>query len=587
MIDYRLLQTADIHLGHRQYNLAQRERDMVSSFNHTLKQVQAHDANAIIIPGDLFHSRDLRPKVLQAAEEALGRVPDDVPVLVSPGNHDENLTRRPVTWLEYLHRQDKITLLQADLSSQGHSNVAPAEMFPSPEAATKGRGTGSERDVPGYVDLEAPSLDGPLRVFGLQYRGGYIDTALDDVAAAIRAVAEQAGDPAQTVLLAHFGVEEEAPDLGATVRYADLTAIEPLVDYLALGHIHKPYRGPDEDTWLFNSGALEAHNTQEATWKLGYFTVDFTSDGVEATHHRSKRRPFYRVTFEVDAYDTWGDLKTGFDERVADEQEQVATHCRRDEYTAQNKPRVPVIDLRLTGHLSFDRQDLNVDTLERTIIDEYDACYCQTQVGVTTAEILDLLDDMENDAVFTDSGALRTDLLEGEVFEQVATNTAYSNNTAAMAQTLARAKEMAMKEDAGGDALADYLQQQRQDTFPGGVGAVDVTYAEAAASADASGVDSETFQAVHTGEEVDPVEAAEQATQSNGNETLESTVTADDGGVANNDPGTGERTSEGDKASIPDVEPDSGSTATNENTSLASWIEEPAEDSPSMGGDQE
>ncbi len=587
MTSCRLLQTADIHLGHRQYNLAQRERDMVSSFNHTLNQVQTHDADAVVIPGDLFHSRDLRPKVLQAAEAALGQVPDDVRVLVSPGNHDENLTRRPVTWLEYLHRRDKITLLQADLSSQGHSDVDPTEMFPSPEAATEGRGTGSERDVPGYVDLEAPDLDGPLRVFGLQYRGGYIDTALDDVAAAIRAVAEQAGAPAQTVLLAHFGVEEEAPDLGATVRYADLTAIEPLVDYLALGHIHKPYRGPDEDTWLFNPGALEAHTTQEATWDLGYFTVDLTSDGVEATHHRSKRRPFYRVTFEVDAYDTWGDLKTGFDERVADEREQVETHCRRDEYTAEDKPRAPVIDLRLTGHLSFDRRDLNVDALERTIIDEYDACYCQTQVGVTTAEILDLLDDMENDAVFTESGALRTDLLEGEVFEQVATNTAYSNNTAAMAQTLARAKTMAIQEDAGGDALADYLQQQRQDTFSEGVGAADVTYTEAAASADAGGVDSETFQAVHAGEEVDPVEAAEQATQSDGNKTLESAATTDDRGAANNDLGAGESTSVGDGTSIPDVESDSGSTATNENENLESWIEEPTEDSSSMGGDRE
>lgn len=89
MTDSRIPHTADIHLGHRQYNLAQRERDMVSSFDATLREVSNYDVDAVIIPADLFHSRDLRPKVLQAAEEALGQVPENISVLVSLRNHGE------------------------------------------------------------------------------------------------------------------------------------------------------------------------------------------------------------------------------------------------------------------------------------------------------------------------------------------------------------------------------------------------------------------------------------------------------------------------------------------------------------------
>lgn len=508
MTDIRLLHTADIHLGHRQYNLSQRERDMVSSFNHTIKQAEPHDADAIIIPGDLFHSRDLRPRVLQAAEQALETVPNDIPILVSPGNHDENLTRRPVTWLEYLHRQNRITLLQADLTGPGDSTDDPARMFPSPTDAANENGTGIDGNIPGYIDLTPDSADGPIRVFGLQYRGGYIDTALEDAATAIEAVNTAQGQPSHTVLLAHFGVEEEAPDLGATVRYADLTPLEPFVDYLALGHIHKPYEGPDADPWLFNPGSLEAHDTQEATWDLGYFITDLNPEGVDATHHQSKRRPFYRFEFEVDHYKTWSGLKEGFQTQMRDEQSQVEAHCKRDPFTSKGTPRKPVIDLRLTGHLNFDRRDLDINTLESMIIDAYNGCYCQTQVGVTTAQILDLLDDIDDEAVFTESGALRTDLLEDQVFEQIAETTAYSSNPQAMAQTLTKAKIMAIEENAGGEAIADHLQDQRRDAFSGGVGATDVTYEEVASTADRGGVDTETFQAVHAGEDVDPVEAS-------------------------------------------------------------------------------
>ena len=65
---------ADTHLGHRQYGLKQREDDMASTLQSALTEmVEQRDTDAIVLPGDLFHSRDLRPKILHQAEQQLSR----------------------------------------------------------------------------------------------------------------------------------------------------------------------------------------------------------------------------------------------------------------------------------------------------------------------------------------------------------------------------------------------------------------------------------------------------------------------------------------------------------------------------------
>lgn len=515
-MNYRLLHAADVHLGHRQYNLKNRQGDMFLTFRKTLQEgVNEHEVDAILVPGDLFHSRDLSPSVLESAEKAFELVPDDIPVLVSPGNHDQNLNRRAMTWLEYLHQRDVITLLQPDFEGVNNGERPVEELFPSLAAAEDNEGTGVDGTVPGYVDLDVPAFDAPVRVFGLEYRGGYIDTALDQVHTAIEAVNNRTGEPAHTVLMAHFGVVDEVPDLGASVRYSTLQQFEGLVDYLALGHIHKPYEGPADEPWFFNPGSLEAHDTQEARWNLGYYVTDIERDSIEPHHHTSKRRPFYSYDWDVDGYESWANLAGAFDEAVADERSDVVDFCSAEHYaTSDGTPRAPVIDFRIQGHLEFDRRDLDVDTLESKLTDAIDPIHVQTKVSVTTAEILDLVEGLDEDAVFTDTGTLRTEVLEGEVFTTVAEQTPYAEDPEATAEVLARAKELVIEEGASGESVADYLQRRRQEVFADGVGAVDPEFDDVADRADAGGVDAETFAAVQAGENVDPVEAAQRSTTS-------------------------------------------------------------------------
>jgi len=494
---------------------------MYATFKRTLKDgVDDHSVDAVFIPGDLFHSRDLRPSVLETAERALDVVPEDVPVLVTPGNHDQNLDRREMTWLEYLHQRGAITLLQPDFAGVSQGERSVEKLFPSPQSAGEGEGTGVKGAVPGYVDLEVPGSDAPLRVFGLEYRGGYIDTALEQTKTAIEAVNDRAGEPSHTLLMAHFGVADEVPDLGAAVRYSTLQQLEDIIDYLALGHIHKPYEGPGNNPWFFNPGSLEAHSTEEARWELGYYVTELGAEGFNAKHQASKRRPFYTFDWDVDGYDRWSDLVDEFREAVDSKRTDIETWCSRNEYTTKDgDPRSPVIDLQIQGHLEFDRRDLDVEALESTIAEATDAVHVQTKASVTTAEIIDLVEEMDEDAVFTDTGTLRTEILEEEVFTTMAEQTPYSEDPEVAAEALAHAKELVIEEQASGESIADYLQERRQQAFSGGVGSVDPTYDEVADHADDGGIDNEIFNAVHAGEEVDPVEAAVQTTEAESDES--------------------------------------------------------------------
>lgn len=467
-----LAHLADTHIGHRQYGLKQREDDMVSTFRHTLGRIADADTDAILLPGDLFHSRDLRPKTLDRVEQALRElVPADVPVIVSRGNHDENLSPRDVTWLSYLHRRGHIVLLEADLER----NTETAQFDPY-DPTTPGENAG-------FVDLPTDA-GGPVRVFGLQWRGARTSRALEQVAAGIRATNAEHGEPAYTILLGHFGMEDEVPTLGATITHADLQEVRDLVDYLALGHIHKRY---DAAGWIYNPGSPEAHNTREGRddWGHGYYSIDLTptpeADAAgtlthEVTHHETKRRPYYGIEFPVTSYESPGELETGFRDHVRGKIDAIERRCAKDVYTRGGNRRAPILDLRFTGTLQFSRADLRTDELADWAKETCDALYVQTTTGVRTADVQALIDELEGEDVFVD-GKLNTSALERQVFETIATESEYSDHTDDVADVLERAHGMAQGGEDVED-ITDVISSRRRELFPEMTADVTVDVAE-------------------------------------------------------------------------------------------------------------
>ncbi len=455
-----LTHIADTHLGHRQYGLKQREDDMVSTVRTTFQEmIGERETDGILLPGDLFHSRDVRPKVLDKVEQELSQLPDDVPVLVSRGNHDENLTPREVTWLNYLHRRGHIVFLKADLEAD--SETARFEPY-DPE---------KPGDNAGFYDIEIPEFDGPVRVFGLQWRGARTKRALQQVANGIKATNAEHGEPAATVLLAHFGMEDEVPTLGGTVTHAELQDVKEHVDYLALGHIHKRY---EAGGWIYNPGSPEAHNTREGRpdWEHGYFSISLTTTAdetekaiqYEVSHHSTKRRPYCRVEFDVTEYDSPSELENGFQDHVRREQSRIDEYCRKEEFTANGDPRAPIIDLRFSGTLQFSRGDFRTDELAEWVKEECEALYVQVNTGIRTADIQQLISEIDEDEVFQD-GRLNTAALEHRVFETIAKESIYDEQAEDVADVLGNAHQMAQAEEAVED-IRDSVSSARRDLFP-------------------------------------------------------------------------------------------------------------------------
>ena len=445
------LHLADIHLGRQQYGLPQRATDAKLSFEHALSQVSTAEADAVLLPGDLFDSRDVRPDTLASVEEVLADV--DVPVIVSPGNHDQNMSRRRnLTWLQYLNNKGLITLLSADFAGD-RASFAPTD----PDTPRQGGG--------GYVDLETD--EGVVRVFGVQYRGAYMKRQIPAVVDGIESVNSSEGEPAATVVLAHFGIDDAVPDLGATVSVAALTPLMDAVDYVALGHIHKRYEVEN----VYNPGSLEAFSVQEGRWTdaHGYYVVD-TADW-SATHRVSKRRPYVTVEFDVSGYRTFDDLRAAFEDAVGDEQEMVERVCSNAEFQAgDGSRRAPIVNLRLTGTLLLDHVAFDVDSLREIAEETLDALYVQPTDNTERKAIQELLGDIDRDEAFAADGTVNTDALQERVFTTLAEESRYSAAADDVAATLDELEGLVTEDGAGVGEAASYLRERRRELFPEGVG---------------------------------------------------------------------------------------------------------------------
>lgn len=446
----QLAHAADIHLGHRQYGLSQREVDARLSFQHFLSQAEQNDVDAILIPGDLFDSRDIRPETLQQTEELLDNV--EPPVIVSPGNHDENMSRRrSLTWLQYLNNRGLITLLTADLTDD-KATFAPTET----DSPREGGG--------GYVDIERD--EELVRCFGLQYRGAYIDRDIPKAATGIQAVNESEPEPDCTVLLAHFGVDDAVPDLGANVARSALTELEDLVDYIALGHIHKRY---ESGTVAHNPGSLEAFTIQEGRWDNDHGYYFYDTQTATATHHLSKRRPYITLDFDVSGYHTFDDLRSDFTTELLDAESKVVDVCQRDIHRDGNgNRRDPIINLRLEGTLLLDHATFDVDALTDLVDDELGALYTQPTDHTERKAIQELLGDLERDEAFNADGTVNTDALQERVFTTIAEESRYSAEGDAVADTLDRTENLVNEDEQSPAEVAEYLRERRRALFPDG-----------------------------------------------------------------------------------------------------------------------
>ncbi|GCE04812.1 metallophosphoesterase family protein [Dictyobacter aurantiacus] len=342
------IHVADTHLGYEQYGVRERFNDFSRAFWDVVNTAIERRVDFVVIAGDLFNKRAIDALTLIHAIEGLKKLYDQqIPVIAIEGNHDRSYYRDGVSWLQFLCYQGYIKLL-APVMQNGAPQLTPWQ---------------PDTMLGSYVDL----LDGQLRVYGLPWQGAATSRSLEGMAQALKEAETEENEQGVVyrLLMMHTGVDGIVPRVQGLPTMGQFQALSGHVDYLALGHVHKPY---EFDGWMYNPGSTETCGAEEAQWEdRGYYYVEIDTDEPgriidpekkERVHHAvrlvSRRRPFVRYDLRVD----------GLAEPEALYQ-RLEDYCRREGPPYQGVE--PVVQIHLIGTLAFDAGSLDQQRMEELV----------------------------------------------------------------------------------------------------------------------------------------------------------------------------------------------------------------------------
>jgi len=350
MTKTRFLHVADCHLGKWQYNHSERFNDFGRAFLHIVDAAIEAKVDFMILAGDLFEKRAVDVRTLNQAMRALNKLRSHgIPCLAIEGNHERPYYSEQVGWMEFLATHDLLILL----------NPTFADGVPQLQPYKNRRGSYFD-PVPG------------VRVHGLRYAGASTATAVEAYATALAQLPADQID--YTIFMAHAGVEGVIPGQGGGLSHRQWALLQPHVDYLALGHVHKPF---SFDNWIYNPGSPETCSVMEAEWEdRGYYLVQVdtstaATEGGEmasvepalkhtAVLHTNPRRIFHRLTVKTDLLTSPTQLCDHCEELLR----RKASDLGVKRLAASQRP---VVELQLTGVLPFERSALDLERLEALV----------------------------------------------------------------------------------------------------------------------------------------------------------------------------------------------------------------------------
>lgn len=398
----KFLHISDIHLGFDRYDSKQRTLD----FFYALKDVFAKYAigesvDFVIIGGDLFEHRNIKPAILNQAQICLRMLQEaNIPVLAIEGNHDNAPFGTKSSWLRYLSDWGLLKLLEP-------GNVSAGEPFYAhwDEDSQKG----------GYLDLDCG-----VRVLGSNWYGAAAPRAIAQIA---EALGDLPPAPGPSILLFHHGLEGQIARYSGALRYGEVLPLKKAgIDYLALGHIHKNY---SEDNWIFNPGSLEANNVEESQFNRGAYLVDINGKGVRAELKTNyHQRPIKRLQLKMRTQDEIEAVEAGAIALIT--QSIAAKEIIPDQQ--------PIVELRITGTVGFDRLELDTRALQQQLQKQCNALIFLLRYDVDEAAYASPIADE----------ASRLEV-EQEVFiDLLAANTVYKKRAAQLAHGLIDLKDRQM-----------------------------------------------------------------------------------------------------------------------------------------------
>jgi DNA repair exonuclease SbcCD nuclease subunit len=434
------IHVADTHLGYEQYGVRERFNDFSRAFWDITDDALKRRVDFVVIAGDLFNKRAIDAQTLIHAIEGLKKLKDNnIPVIAIEGNHDRSYYRDGVSWLQFLCYQGFITLLAPTMR----------EGIPQMTAWDPQTMLGA------YVDL----LGGRIRIYGLPWQGAATVRTMEGMAqsmTAIRAEEDEQGVEYR-LLMMHTGVEGVVARVQGLPSRSHFQPLHACVDYLALGHVHKPY---EFEGWMYNPGSTETCGAEEAQWDdRGYYYVEIDSDMPEriidperkerihhAEHIKSKRRPFVRHNLRIDGL-AEPDLLY---DRLED-------YCRRDGVLYQGAEVQPLVLVQLTGTLSFDAGALDMPRMEEMVRNHFQALYVRIDNNTNDQ------DYVPDDSEFDGSNRSLWHELERRIFEElVARDSRYLPAKEQWSAVVAELKLKALEQDKP-ERIAQLLREKRAE----------------------------------------------------------------------------------------------------------------------------
>ena len=337
----KFLHISDVHLGFDRYDSKQRTLDFFYALQDVFAKYAIGEAvDFVIIGGDLFEHRNIKPAILNQAQICLRSLQEaNIPVLAIEGNHDNAPFGTKSSWLRYLSDWGLLKLLEP-------GNVGAGEPFYShwDEETQKG----------GYIDLDCG-----VRVLGSNWYGAAAPRAIEQIA---EALGELPPAPGPAILLFHHGLEGQIARYSGALRYGEVLPLKKAgIDYLALGHIHKNY---SEEDWIFNPGSLEANNVEESQFMRGAYLVEINGDGVRAELKTDyHQRPIRRLQLKMRTQDEIETVQT----------EAIALITQAIQSRSIIPDQQPIVELRITGTVGFDRLELDTRALQQQLQEQSNA----------------------------------------------------------------------------------------------------------------------------------------------------------------------------------------------------------------------
>ncbi|HWH14583.1 MAG TPA: exonuclease SbcCD subunit D [Miltoncostaeaceae bacterium] len=285
----RLLHTADWHLGKRLYG--QDRRDEARAALHELVTAAERErVDAVLVAGDLLDRRVVDALAFEDCLGALERLARVAPVLVVTGNHDDPdlwAALAPFLVARGIHVRSRVgTADEAVLSVETRSGPLHAALLPWPPqrgAAELGR------------DEDAAKV---------RYADG-VASVLRAYADRLRELRRAQGGAA--VLVGHLMVDGALAgggerELTMGITYAVSPAALPAdLDYLALGHVHRPQAVPRVSAPGWYAGSPMALDFSEDTHTKSACVVDVSPQRTTTgTVPLTAARPLVRLRGPLD-----------------------------------------------------------------------------------------------------------------------------------------------------------------------------------------------------------------------------------------------------------------------------------------------